>query len=66
MRGITCIRGVNDISYKFIFNNLIGLPRSKLAESGGNGNGHPVPETLKLLPSTPQIQASLVLFSNGG
>lgn len=30
--------------------------RSKLAESGGNGNGHPVPETLKLLPSTPQIQ----------
>jgi len=31
--------------------------RSKLAEVGNNGNGHPKhPHTLKLLPSTPQIR----------
>ena len=29
--------------------------RSKLAEVG-TGNGHPLPETLKVLPSTPQIK----------
>jgi len=31
--------------------------RSKLAESAGNGNGHYImPDTLKILPSTPQIK----------
>ena len=31
--------------------------RSKLAESAGNGNGHCImPDTLKVLPSTPQIK----------
>jgi len=31
--------------------------RSKLAESAGNGNGHYImPDTLKVLPSTPQIK----------